>query len=84
MSTEADIVERLERFARVGAGVAVLIDAAEEIKQLRAEVEKLRAFCRTHICDGCIVVGLQEAKRFVDASLAALGAPAILPQDGQT
>lgn len=25
----------------------------------------------THICDGCIVVGLQEAKAFVDASLAA-------------
>lgn len=29
----------------------------------------------THICDGCIVVGLQAAKRFVDASLLAL-APA--------
>lgn len=28
----------------------------------------------THICDGCIVVGLKEAKRFVDESLAALGA----------
>lgn len=27
---------------------------------------------QTHICDGCIVVGLHEAKRFVDASLAAL------------
>lgn len=26
----------------------------------------------THICDGCIVVGLQAAKRFVDGSLAAL------------
>lgn len=30
---------------------------------------------RTHICDGCIVVGLRHAKRFVDSSLAALGAP---------
>jgi len=27
----------------------------------------------THICDGCIVAGLQEAKRFVDRSLDALG-----------
>jgi hypothetical protein len=27
---------------------------------------------RTHICDGCIIVGLQAAKRFVDSSLAAL------------
>jgi hypothetical protein len=27
---------------------------------------------QTHICDGCIVVGLQEAKRFVDDALAAL------------
>jgi hypothetical protein len=26
----------------------------------------------THICDGCIVVGLQAAKRFVDDSLLAL------------
>lgn len=26
----------------------------------------------THICDGCIVVGLRTAKEFVDASLAAL------------
>jgi hypothetical protein len=30
-----DIVERLERFAREGAGVAVLIDGASEIKRLR-------------------------------------------------
>lgn len=28
---------------------------------------------QTHICDDCIVVGLKAAKRFVDASLAALG-----------
>ena len=27
---------------------------------------------QTHICDGCVVVGLTAAKRFVDASLAAL------------
>lgn len=27
---------------------------------------------QTHICDGCIVVGLKAAKRFVDESLAAL------------
>jgi hypothetical protein len=26
----------------------------------------------THICDGCIVVGLQHAKRFVDDSLSAM------------
>lgn len=26
-----------------------------------------------HICDDCIIVGLKEAKRFVDGSLAALG-----------
>lgn len=26
----------------------------------------------THICDGCIVVGLKAAKQFVDESLAAL------------
>lgn len=30
---------------------------------------------QTHICDDCIVVGLHEAKRFVDASLAALESP---------
>lgn len=27
---------------------------------------------QTHVCDDCIVVGLQAAKRFVDASLSAL------------
>lgn len=27
---------------------------------------------QTHICDGCIVVGLKAAKRFVDDSLRAL------------
>ncbi len=27
---------------------------------------------QTHICDGCIVVGLREAKRFVDGALADL------------
>lgn len=27
---------------------------------------------QTHICDDCIVVGLEAAKRFVDASLKAL------------
>lgn len=27
---------------------------------------------QTHICDDCIVVGLKEAKRFVDGSLSAL------------
>lgn len=26
----------------------------------------------THICDGCILVGLQHAKQFVDQSIAAL------------
>lgn len=39
----SDVVERLERFAKEGAGVAVLIDAAAEIRQLRAEVERLAA-----------------------------------------
>lgn len=29
---------------------------------------------QTHICDGCIVVGLLAAKQFVDRSLAALRA----------
>lgn len=29
---------------------------------------------RTHICDDCIIVGLKEAKRFVDESLAGLAA----------
>lgn len=29
---------------------------------------------QTHICDGCILVGLNEAKRFVDQSIAALTA----------
>lgn len=32
---------------------------------------------QTHICNGCIVVGLQQAKQFVDASLAALGGTAL-------
>lgn len=27
----------------------------------------------THICDGCIVVGLKRAKEFVDQALTALG-----------
>lgn len=27
---------------------------------------------QTHICDGCIAVGLQAAKRFVDSALSAL------------
>lgn len=27
----------------------------------------------THMCDDCIVVGLTEAKRFVDAALCSLG-----------
>jgi len=31
----------------------------------------------THICDGCIVVGLRHAKEFVDTSLAQLGATAV-------
>jgi len=26
----------------------------------------------THICDGCVLVGLQHAKQFVDSSIAAL------------
>lgn len=29
---------------------------------------------QTHICDSCIVLGLQHAKNFVERSLAALGA----------
>lgn len=28
----------------------------------------------THMCDGCIIVGLLEAKRFVDGALRDLGA----------
>jgi len=31
---------------------------------------------QTHICDDCVIVGLTAAKRFIDASLAALGGPA--------
>ena len=27
---------------------------------------------QTHICDGCILIGLKQAKRFVDESIAAL------------
>lgn len=27
---------------------------------------------RTHICDGCLLVGLREAKRWVDEMVAAL------------
>lgn len=27
---------------------------------------------QTHICDGCVLVGLQDAKQFVDQSIAAL------------
>jgi hypothetical protein len=27
---------------------------------------------QTHICDGCILIGLQQAKKFVDESIAAL------------
>lgn len=30
---------------------------------------------KAHICDGCIIVGLEEAKRFVERSLAALRTP---------
>jgi len=29
----------------------------------------------THICDGCILVGLREAKRWVDETIAALEPP---------
>lgn len=29
----------------------------------------------THICDGCIVVGLKAVKRFVDESLASIEVP---------
>jgi hypothetical protein len=35
----SDVTERLERFAKEGAGVAVLIDAASEIKQLREALD---------------------------------------------
>ena len=38
----SDIVERLRRFAREGAGVTVLIDAAEEIQRMRTALEALR------------------------------------------
>ena len=27
---------------------------------------------QTHICDGCILVGLEQVKKFVDESIAAL------------
>lgn len=27
---------------------------------------------QTHICDGCVIVGLQQAKAFVDGALVAL------------
>jgi len=29
---------------------------------------------RTHICSGCIIVGLQHAKKFVDETLHQMGA----------
>ncbi len=29
----------------------------------------------THICDGCLLVGLREAKRWVDETIAALEPP---------
>lgn len=41
----------------------------------------------THMCDGCITVGLREAKRFVDDALRGLGAldaPAALQADPAT
>jgi hypothetical protein len=38
----SDVVDRLERFAREGAGVAVLIGAATEIKQLREALKFAR------------------------------------------
>lgn len=41
----SDIVERLQRFAKEGAGIAVLIDAAAEIELLRAALKPfVRAF----------------------------------------
>lgn len=48
----------------------------EESPQLIVSVSMWRnggtAPGQTHICDDCIVVGLQHAKQFVDRSLAAL------------
>lgn len=35
---------------------------------------------QTHICDGCVIVGLQAAKIFVDGALASL-APALSQQN---
>lgn len=31
---------------------------------------------QTHMCDGCVILGLQHAKLFVDGALAALNSPA--------
>lgn len=33
------------------------------------------AYGRTHICEDCLKVGLEEAKRFVDGALNALRTP---------
>jgi hypothetical protein len=41
-----DIVERLQRFAKEGAGVAILIDATEEIKKLQIRVDVLEMVIR--------------------------------------
>lgn len=61
----SDVVEWLERFAKEGAGVAVLIDAASEIKQLRADVARLQAI-RTagnpYPCGSELFVAFEQAR----------------------
>ena len=47
----------------------------EESPQLLVSVSMWRnggTDAQTHMCDGCIVVGLKEAKRFVDNALLGL------------
>src|SRR3954470_15802518 len=48
----------------------------EESPQLLVSVNMWRnggtAPGQTHMCDGCILVGLESAKQFVDESIAAL------------
>jgi len=60
----------------------------EESPQMLVSVNMYRnggtAAGQTHICDGCIVVGLKHAKRFVDQSLAALAPANRQGSDGVT
>jgi hypothetical protein len=48
----------------------------EESPQLLVSVSMWRnggTNTQTHMCDDCVLVGLEHAKQFVDQSIAALG-----------